>query len=71
MPFFELPVGHPLSMASLSALIKLCQIRGGCSSEGRLKFQTHKRFKRRLFIRTKYNMRIFGIIPFIKLQNDT
>ena len=25
--------------------------------------QTHKRFKRTLFIRTKYNMRIFGVIP--------
>ena len=33
--------------------------------------QTHKRFKIRLFIRTKHNMRIFGTIPFIKLQNDT
>ena len=32
--------------------------------------QTHKRFKITLFIRTKHNMRIFGIILFIKLQND-
>ena len=23
------------------------------------------------FIRTNHNMRIFGVIPFIKLQNDT
>ena len=30
-----------------------------------------KGFKRKLFIRTKPNMRIFGVIPFIKLQNDT
>ena len=35
------------------------------------KIQIHKRFKRTLFIRTKHNMRIFGVIPFIKLQNDT
>ena len=33
--------------------------------------QTHKRFKRTLFIRTKHNMQIFRVIPFIKLQNDT
>ena len=32
--------------------------------------QTHKRFKRTLFIRTK-TLEIFGVIPFIKLQNDT
>ena len=24
-----------------------------------------------MFIRTKHSMRIFGVIPFIKLQNDT
>ena len=29
------------------------------------------RLKRRLFVRTNHNMRIFGVIPFIKLQNDT
>ena len=33
--------------------------------------QTYKRFKRMLFIRTKHNMPIFGVIPFIKLENDT
>ena len=33
--------------------------------------QTHKRFKRTLFIRTKHNMYIFGVIPSTKLQNDT
>ena len=27
--------------------------------------------KRMLFIRTKHNMQIFWVIPFIKLQNDT
>ena len=32
-------------------------------------FHTHKRFKITLFIRTKHNMRIFEVIPFIKLQN--
>ena len=32
---------------------------------------THKKFERTLFIRTKHTMRIFGIIPFIKLRNDT
>ena len=33
--------------------------------------QTHKRSKRTLFIRTKYNMRICGVIPFFRLQNKT
>ena len=32
------------------------------------KIQTHQRFKRTLFIKTKHNMRIFGVINFIKLQ---
>ena len=35
------------------------------------KIQTHKRFKRMLFIRTKHNLQIFGVIHFIKLQNNT
>ena len=35
------------------------------------KTDTNKRFKRTLFIRTKHNMRIFEVSPFIKLQNDT
>ena len=35
------------------------------------KIQTHERFTITLFIRTNHNMRIFTIIPFIKLQNDT
>ena len=30
-----------------------------------------ERFRRMLFIRTKHNVRIFGGIPFIKLQNDS
>ena len=34
------------------------------------RIQTHKRFKRTLFIRTKHNMQMFQVIPFIKLQND-
>ena len=33
--------------------------------------QTHERFRRTQFIRTKHNWRIFGVIPFIKPQNDT
>ena len=33
--------------------------------------QTQKGFKITLFISTKHNLRIFGLIPFIKLQNDT
>ena len=33
--------------------------------------QTHKRFKGTLFIWTKHNIGIFGLIPIIKLQNDT
>ena len=32
--------------------------------------QTHKRIKRTLFIGTEHSMRMFGVIPFIKLQND-
>ena len=32
--------------------------------------QTHKRFKRKLFIRTKHNMQMFSVIPSIKLQNS-
>ena len=35
------------------------------------KMQTHERFRRTLFIRTKHSMQIFRVIPFIKLQNDT
>ena len=38
------------------------------------KTQTHEnfqRFKRTLFIRTKHNMGMFEVNPFIKLQNDT
>ena len=30
--------------------------------------QTHRRFRITLFIRTKNNMRIFGVMPFIELQ---
>ena len=30
-----------------------------------------KRFKRVLFMRSKHNMQILGVIPFIKLQSDT
>ena len=30
-----------------------------------------KRFKRTLFIRTRQNQQIFGVIPFVKLQNST
>ena len=33
--------------------------------------QTDKSLKRTLFIRTKHNMRVFRVITFIKLQNDT
>ena len=35
------------------------------------RIQTHNRFKRTLSIRTTRNTRIVGVIPFIKLQNDT
>ena len=40
----------------------------GICSKG---IQTHTRFRIMLFIRTKHNMRVFGVMPFIKLQNDT
>ena len=33
--------------------------------------QTHKRFKRTQCIRTRHSMRILGVIPLIKLQNNT
>ena len=33
-------------------------------------FQTHKTFKRMLFIRTRQNQQIFRVVPFVKLQND-
>ena len=35
------------------------------------KIQTHKRFKRTLFPGTRQSQPIFGIIPFVKLQNDS
>ena len=34
------------------------------------KLRMHKSFKRTLFIRTRQNQQIFGVIPFVKLQND-
>ena len=40
-------------------------------SNARKRVQTQKRFKRTLFIRTKHNTHIFGVNPFMKLQNDT
>ena len=52
--------GSLLFMQRFNPLCNLCN-----------KIQTHNRFKRTLCIRSKYNMRIFGVIPFIKLQNDT
>ena len=33
--------------------------------------ETHRWFKRTLFIQTKHNMQILGVIPIIKLQNDS
>ena len=35
------------------------------------KNQTHKRFKRMLFIRAKHSLWIFRVTPFIKLQNNS
>ena len=35
------------------------------------RLQIYKRFKRTQFITTNHSMWIFGVIPFIKLQNDT
>ena len=37
----------------------------------RIKSKRIKVQKNALFIRTKHNVRIFGVIPFIKRQNDT
>ena len=36
-----------------------------------LLIQIHKRFKRTPFIRTRQNQQMFGVISFVKLQNDT
>ena len=36
------------------------------------KIQTHKKFKRTLiYYDTDTNLQMFGVMPFIKLQNDT
>ena len=35
------------------------------------KIQTYKIIKRTQFIRTRQNQQIFGLIPYVKLQNDT
>ena len=45
----------------------LCGVNRTCSE----KTETHKRLKRTLFIRTKTQSAMFGVIPFIRLQNDT
>ena len=36
-----------------------------------LKVQTYKRFKGTLLIRTRQNKKSFGVIPFVKLENNT
>ena len=41
------------------------------SRSGGDSIETRKRFKITLFIRTKHDMRIFWVTPFIKLQNGT
>ena len=33
--------------------------------------QNHKRFKRTLFIEAKHNLKLFGVTPFVRLQNNT
>ena len=44
----------------------------GCTGHLReIQTQTHKRFKRTLFIRTRQNQQLLGVIPFVKLQNET
>ena len=62
-PWIELP---PLSISS-SPIDKQEELVGSCTSES----QTHNIFKRTLFIRTKHNIRIFRVIPLIKLENKT
>ena len=37
----------------------------------KIEIQTHKWLKRTLFIMTKHNMQISGVIPFFKLQQNT
>ena len=49
----------------------MCAV-GGVVLQTAVMIQTHKKFKRTLFIRTKTrNLQIFGLIPFVKLQNET
>ena len=43
--------------------VKQCQVHGRGGLFIRYRIQTHKKFKRTLFIRTKHNMRIFVVIP--------
>ena len=35
------------------------------------KIQMHEMFKRTLFVRTRQNQKIFRVIHFVRLQNDT
>ena len=64
-------VCNKLSLLTTHARIKYAHIYINVNKLCLNKIQTHKSLKRTLFIRTKHNIRIFGVISFIKLQNDT
>ena len=58
--------------AAVVDCVKQCQVHGRGGLFIRYMIQTQKRLKRALFIKTKQNTRIFGVIPSIKLvQNHT
>ena len=49
-------------------LIVLSSISKHIKDEGKKK---GKKEEKKLFIRTKHSMQMFGVVPFIRLQNDT
>ena len=60
----QTPICHDLEVVMFGS-------KGVMTGDRMNKIQTQKRLKRTLFIRTKHNMQIFGVIPFIVLQNDS
>ena len=68
------PTVAPVPEAWMFATINVARIKTVTDTDDNnncSKIQTHKWFKITLFIRTKHNMHIFGVIPSIKLQNNT
>ena len=67
---FEITAKHGLGVGDGKSLSDRTMTRDSANSDT-LKIQTHKRFKRTLFISTKHSMRMFGVTPFFKQQNNT